>query len=246
MIPARQVHAEDPMDQDRDANAPDSDGEQPNPLSLNELPRWKKLLLLGAGLFLLIGLALMPFESGSDLSKTQGVTQTSDQGSGGGAVAANNQGSGEQGTDQGANALAPSGAGLVPQGTGPEGGNTLVPGSVPRTGGAEPASAEGGGSNLSPAFMKMGFSFFVGFAIGLAFRTLLRLALIFIGLQLAVLFGLEQIDWIAIDVEAMKRSFDAMTGNLKSQFESFQTFLTGRLPQAGLASLGLYTGFKKS
>ena len=59
--------------------------------------------------------------------------------------------------------------------------------------------------------------------------------------------GLERANWQWIDVrwDVMDTAFQGMAAGLGDQFQSAQAFITGSLPSAGMASLGLYTGFRR-
>jgi uncharacterized membrane protein (Fun14 family) len=171
------------------------DDPAPKPRGFRGLPRWKQVLVVGAGVLVVVGLALLPFQS---------------------------QGAGSLSTSGG-----PEGAGLNPAGTG-EG--TVVIGEQPA---------------MSPALLKLGFSFFAAFAAGLAMRTFLRLALIFVGLQILALMGLSYLGWVEVHWEAMSQAFDRFSDNVQKEAGSFQTFITGSLPQAGLAMMGLFAGLKR-
>lgn len=164
----------------------------PAPRGFAALARWKKVLVIAAGLLVVAGLALIPFEGGdANLS-----------------------------TSPGGSTLQPAGAG----------GTEIV-------GQSEP--------DMSPAFLKLGFSFFAAFAIGLAMRSFLRIALIFIGLQLLALFGLAHLEWVEVHWETISTAFDRFVANVQSEAGSFKTFVTGSLPQAGLATMGLVAGLKR-
>ncbi len=199
---------------DSSANQFPKDADAPRPDSA-PMPRWKKILLITAGVLVAVGLALLPFGSGGDLSTSQGSAGI--QGVPGGAAGSQftqgGFGDGQQQLD--------------------ENGNPIVAG-----------AAESG--DLSPVFLKLGFSFFVGFAIGYAFRQFLKLALIFVGLQLILLFGLTALGWVTVEWEIMADAWDGFIAQLGGQLESFRSFIAGGLPQAGLASLGLFTGFKRN
>lgn len=117
------------------------------------------------------------------------------------------------------------------------GGATLMPN---EDGGPTPGERE-----MSPAFLKLGFSFFAAFAVGLAIRSFMRLALIFVGLQILALVGLTQLDWVTVHWEAISSAFDRFVANVEREAGSFQTLVTGSLPQAGLAGLGLFAGLRR-
>ncbi|MBK8978626.1 MAG: hypothetical protein IPM29_22240 [Planctomycetes bacterium] len=210
----------DPDLVDENPTATGDDAAEPRP----PLPRWKRLLLIGAGVFVALGLVLLPFEGGrsGDLSTSQG---SASQAPGGAAGA---------GGHREAAGLQASGSSLVPGGTGTGAG-----------GGTDPSAAAASGQDLSPVFLGLGFSFFVGFAIGYAFRAVLKLALIFVGLQFIVLYLLNHAGWVTIDTSAMATSWDTFVSRAGSDLESFKAFITGSLPKASLGTLGLYTGFKR-
>ena len=114
-----------------------------------------------------------------------------------------------------------------------------------KSGDGDPQTLSEAEPRVSPALLKMGFSFFAAFAVGLAFRSFVKLALIFVGLQLLGLFGLSYVEWVSVNWEAMSTAFDRFVANVEHESQSFQTFITGSLPQAGLAMLGLVTGFTR-
>lgn len=165
------------------------------------LPRWKKVLLLLAGVCVVIGVVLLIVEGGAG-----------PQTSGGG-------------------------------GNTPSGGAGLAPDGVSR---AElPQGEQESDTAWSPLFLKMGFSFFVGFAIGYVFRTFLKLSLLAAGVIALALFGLQQAGLVEVHWEKMSGMFDAVMGHVREQASGFKTLLTGSLPAAGLGGLGLFTGFRK-
>ncbi|MFO1050953.1 MAG: FUN14 domain-containing protein [Planctomycetota bacterium] len=168
--------------------------EAPRKRGFGALPRWKKILVVGAGALLVCGLAMLPFELG-------GSDKLSTSQSGGGAM-------------------------LQPAGTG-----------GPEVVGQDP--------EMSPALLKLGFSFFAAFAAGLAIRSFLRIAMIFVGLQILALMGLSYLQWVTVHWETMSSAFDVFAKNVQQEAGSFRTFITGSLPQAGLATMGLFAGLKR-
>ena len=127
------------------------------------------------------------------------------------------------------------------------------PGSVPQgaaafdvSNGERAPAPEQESSELAPVFLKLGFSFFVGFAVGYAFRTFLKLTLIFVGVLLIALFLLSYVEWVTVNWDTMARTFEIFVDAVKDDAQAFHKFVTGSLPQAGLASLGLVAGFKRN
>ncbi|MBI5850256.1 MAG: hypothetical protein HZB39_04345 [Planctomycetes bacterium] len=59
------------------------------------------------------------------------------------------------------------------------------------------------------------------------------------------LVGLTQLDWVTVHWEAISSAFDRFVANVEREAGSFQTLVTGSLPQAGLAGLGLFAGLRR-
>ena len=97
----------------------------------------------------------------------------------------------------------------------------------------------------SPVVFKFGFSFFVGFALGYFLRIFFKLTLAVVGLICLSLFGLEYLGLIDIDWASLQPHYNSALDWLQSQTADFRRFITGQLPAASLAALGLFTGFKK-
>ena len=126
--------------------------------------------------------------------------------------------------------------------------NTLVAGggeSDPGTATVgEPAEGEAQGS-LSPFFLKGGFGFFLGFAMGYALRAFFKLALLVCGVFALGLTALAYTGLVEIDWTTMGGYFDAFVERVRAEAGDFRTFLTGSLPSAGMAALGLVAGFRR-
>ena len=137
----------------------------------------------------------------------------------------------------------PAQSGAVDGSTGEVLPSTLVPSGRP---GDAPAGADQPEPAWSEAFFGLGFSFFVGFAVGYAARAFLKLVLIFVGLFAVGLFLLSYSGFVIIDWDAMDQTFSRFGEAVKGQFGAFRSFITGSLPSAGLAGLGLFAGFKKN
>jgi len=131
---------------------------------------------------------------------------------------------------------------------GPE--NSLLPGHIPESTPAPEASAESATTaeseaDLSPALLRGGLSFFLAFALGFAARTFIRIALFFVGVWAASLFLLSSVGWVEVHWDLIDTTFSGWADGVGAQFASFTTFITGSLPQAGMASLGLFTGLRR-
>jgi uncharacterized membrane protein (Fun14 family) len=134
----------------------------------------------------------------------------------------------------------------APEGfTPPSFGPTTSPGGVVPEAPAEPADEEDGGIAWSPVLLRGGISFFAAFALAFAFRTFLRLALLFAGIWVASLLLLSSLGWIEVHWSVIDDQFVGWTRTLGEQFKSVTAFVAGSLPSAGLAGLGLLAGFRK-
>lgn len=95
----------------------------------------------------------------------------------------------------------------------------------------------------SPAIFRMGFGFFVGFAMAYAFRAFAKFAVVSLGVFFLLLFGLQYAGLIEVQWGTMADRYDSARGWLGAQFEGFTAFVTGALPSAGAALAGLGLGF---
>ncbi|GAB4136167.1 MAG: hypothetical protein Fur0037_00540 [Planctomycetota bacterium] len=120
----------------------------------------------------------------------------------------------------------------------PEGGSSLLPGGAPPAAGPAPEPAARG-------VFRLGFSFVAGFCLGAFLRATLRVAAIAFGFWLLATFllsfyGLVEVHWARID-ELWSRFWSGVG----DEWTDFQRFVTGSLPAAGLAVLGLALGLRR-
>src|SRR5690606_36754149 len=108
--------------------------------------------------------------------------------------------------------------------------------------GQEPAAAE---PDWAPGFLKMGFSFFVCFAIGYAARKFLKVGLVVLGVVFAIYFLGAYLSILELKLDVMEAHWDDFWARARTQFERFKAFVTGSRPAAGLGALGLVAGFKQ-
>lgn len=130
-----------------------------------------------------------------------------------------------------------------PAGHGPGGAGAT--GLVPTADDAATDSTAGDDVRWAPVFLRFGFSFFIGFSLGAALRTVLKIVVVFLGLfclaQIALAeFGFVEVHWARIGEE-----FGGFFDRIGEEADSIRQLLTGRLPSAGLAALGLYAGLRR-
>jgi len=97
----------------------------------------------------------------------------------------------------------------------------------------------------SPAIFRMGFSFFVGFAMAFALRTFAKVTLFSAGIFFLLLFGLQYAGLVEVKWTAMADRYDTIQAWLRAQLGGFQAFVTGYLPSAGAGLAGLGLGFMR-
>ena len=98
----------------------------------------------------------------------------------------------------------------------------------------------------SPAVFRLGFSFFVAFAMAYAMRVFFKMAMVFVGFTFLLLFGLQYAELIEVKWGVMETRYDSISVWLQAQTQSFVAFVTGYLPSAAAASAGLIAGFRRS
>lgn len=106
----------------------------------------------------------------------------------------------------------------------------------------------GGGGGEEPAakgVFRLGFSFLAGFCIGSFIRATLKVAAIAFGFWLFLTMVLSYYGIMTVDWTQMDSLWSRFAGNVEREWGSFQTFMTGSLPAAGLAITGLAIGLKR-
>ncbi len=122
---------------------------------------------------------------------------------------------------------------------------TFLPSNAPSgtgTGSTTPATGE---EPAAKGIFRLGFSFLVGFCMGSFVRAAVKLASVAVGFFLVALFLLDQAGFVTVDWSAIDQAWSGFWANVGREWGDFQRFFTGRLPAAGLATLGLYAGFKR-
>jgi uncharacterized membrane protein (Fun14 family) len=92
---------------------------------------------------------------------------------------------------------------------------------------------------------RLGFSAFVGFAIGYALRAFVKISVIGIGFFLLLMFGLEYAQIIEVRWASVGDRYDEAAGWIERNAGSFMGFVKGQLPAAGLFGVGLVAGLKR-
>jgi uncharacterized membrane protein (Fun14 family) len=133
---------------------------------------------------------------------------------------------------------APAGGNLSNLSSGLTDGRTMPAGNGTTT-------AEASGEPAAKGVFRLGFSFVAGFCLGSFVRATLKIAAIAFGFWLCMTLVLNYYGILTVDWQAMDSLWNRFAGNVESEWGSFQTFMTGSLPAAGLAATGLVIGLKR-
>jgi uncharacterized membrane protein (Fun14 family) len=117
---------------------------------------------------------------------------------------------------------------------------TLVDGQPTTTAGPTPASEP-----AAKGVFRLGFSFLAGFSIGSFLRATLKIAAIAFGFWLFLTMLLSYYGILVVDWNQMDSLWNRFATNVEQEWASFQTFMTGSLPAAGLAAAGFAIGLKR-
>ena len=91
----------------------------------------------------------------------------------------------------------------------------------------------------------MGFSFFVGFTIGYAFRTFLKFVFFISGAIFILLFLLQYNGMININWTIFEGVYDSLIKWISPHLGGLKNFITANLSSAAMAGLGLFLGFRR-
>lgn len=98
---------------------------------------------------------------------------------------------------------------------------------------------------VSKGVFRLGFSFVAGFCIGSFLRAMVRVAAIAVGFWLVATILLSHYGLVTVNWQGIESMWDRFAQAVEHEWESFQTFMTGSLPSAGLAVAGLAVGLKR-
>ncbi|MCK5903303.1 MAG: FUN14 domain-containing protein [Cocleimonas sp.] len=91
----------------------------------------------------------------------------------------------------------------------------------------------------------MGFSFFVGFTVGYAFRTFLKFVFFISGALFIVLFLLQYNGMININWSIFEEVYDGLIDWISPHLGGLKNFITANLSSAAMAGFGLFLGFRQ-
>ena len=97
----------------------------------------------------------------------------------------------------------------------------------------------------SPAVAGVGGSYLGGYFCGWAFRRFLKMATLITGGLLACIAVLKNTGWIDLDWTAVETQISHGIAAIHRGAEGLKHLLSGYLPSAGAAAVGMFFGFRK-
>lgn len=220
---------------DAEKNSKKVDGDQPHHKRPGPVAM---ILLVVSGLVMIAGVALGVTGTLKDEAAVEKIQQQQAAATQGRTAPGADMSSGFVG--QGGGVTFPFPVPGLPGGAGGAGEPTATPEGEPA---GEVAVQAAPDDPWSPAIFRMGFSFFVGFAMAYALRSFAKVTLFSAGVFFLLLFGLQYAGLVEVKWTAMADRYDGIQAWLKAQVGGFQAFVTGYLPSAGAALAGLGLGF---
>ena len=96
----------------------------------------------------------------------------------------------------------------------------------------------------SGSFLRLGFSFIVGLAVGFALKIAFKIALVVGGLMLVLLFSLQYGNMIEVNWSGMESNYDSPLGWLSAYGSALKAFMTDNLSSAASFTAGLLLGLR--
>jgi uncharacterized membrane protein (Fun14 family) len=98
----------------------------------------------------------------------------------------------------------------------------------------------------SPALFRFGLSYIAGFFLGYGLRRFVKITLLMGLLAMAAVFAMRQFGWVELDWSNMQSHVSESFGWLKGQAEALKVFVTGYVPSAVAAGVGVFLGARWS
>jgi len=107
-----------------------------------------------------------------------------------------------------------------------------------------PPVVEEGDLFSSGFFLRLGFSFMVGLAVGYALKVAFKIALVLGGLLLVLLFNLQYGGIIQVDWSGMESNYDGFVDWLVAYGGTLKDFIADHLSSAASFTAGLLLGLR--
>jgi uncharacterized membrane protein (Fun14 family) len=94
----------------------------------------------------------------------------------------------------------------------------------------------------SPAMFRFGLSYIAGFFLGYGLRRYVTMTLVVAAVAAGAIFWLRKAGWIDLDWSSIESHLNNSFAWLKGQAEALKVFITGYVPSAAAAGVGLFLG----
>jgi uncharacterized membrane protein (Fun14 family) len=107
-----------------------------------------------------------------------------------------------------------------------------------------PAATQESDLFSSGFFLRLGFSFIVGLAVGYALKIAFKVALVVGGLLLVALFALQYSGIVDVNWSGMESNYDGLVGWLAAYAGALKEFMMDNLSSAASFTAGLLLGLR--
>lgn len=97
----------------------------------------------------------------------------------------------------------------------------------------------------APATFRFGASYLGGFFLGWTLRRFLKLTLVLSGAAFVLIALARKFGWFEVDWAAVEGHVRHSLAWLQGEAGAFKEFITGYLPSAGAAGVGMFLGFRR-
>lgn len=101
------------------------------------------------------------------------------------------------------------------------------------------------GTNLFSLFTIMGFSLFIGYAIGMAIKKIMFFGIFVIGVFFLGVTLLAYNGFLSVQWESLQGGYDTIASGLAATGNAYLGWLVAQLPIASSGTIGLLMGFKR-
>ena len=96
-----------------------------------------------------------------------------------------------------------------------------------------------------PATLRIGASYVGGFFLGWAFRRFVKATLLVSATAITLLFMAKKLGWFDVDWNSAETHVQHGLTWIQEEAAALKKFLTGYLPSAGAAAVGVFLGFRR-
>ncbi len=98
---------------------------------------------------------------------------------------------------------------------------------------------------LYPMIIQMGAGFFIGFAVGYAFKKLIKLLVVLAGLSFILLLAMEYYGIVSINYDKLLEAVENLLGGISGETQGIYAHIVAHLPFAAAFVPGFALGVKK-